>query len=432
MSKKRKKGFRAKPEAISGQTVIGIMIAAAQQRAANGSATPEDIDFLARVQRMSKGRDGYTGETLRDHKEGNMGGNGNGGGYQRYDKRGSGRHGYSQARNHNSGSAHFPQAGRGKDDEVFHCEESGEVTSTCPLKPYVPTILVKEDVWDTWIKLAGEFKEEWIALLKGRLGEDNQHKPAYIIESFYFPPQTASGTHVDVPTGIRPEAGVIGAVHSHVNMNCFFSATDKAHSNWPVEIVVNSRGDHAACARHKLRCGEWAKSDTKVYYTADGSWRGAIAGLNIAFDKGKRIMDGRARKGNKGGSTDEVHPEDKEESPVNPAAALGPALPDSQPTTTAITVVPPATTMEGSSSSTGSNGQGELADAFQVLAGGDASHDEPVDPKYLCANPRCEDGFVQGADSKVWIRCDECNGTGLSKAGQDQALEQDMRFGWGM
>jgi hypothetical protein len=81
----------------------------------------------------------------------------------------------------------------------------------------------------------------------------------------YFPPQTASGSHVDVPADVQPRQGVIGAVHSHVAMNVFFSGTDLSHSNWDVEIVVNRRAEFKMMTRFKLGCGRWAKTlNTKL------------------------------------------------------------------------------------------------------------------------------------------------------------------------
>src|SRR5205814_10442916 len=131
------------------------------------------------------------------------------------------------------------------------------------LNPPVPDILIPITMWECFLSCCKEYDTEWIALLKGKLDKDNEGKDAYKIESFYFPPQVASGAHVDVPTGVRPKPGTIGAIHSHVDMGVFWSGTDTDHSNWPVEIVINRRENYEALSRYQLKCGEWAKGQAK-------------------------------------------------------------------------------------------------------------------------------------------------------------------------
>lgn len=233
-------------------------------KAGNGQATLKEIDMLARLLAESKGRNGYTGES-RGSTSGTPG------------PPAFSKEGYN-----------YFKGGVAKEDGVFTCVDTGEITKDCPIAK-VPNILINAQVWDCWMRICDEVDTEWIAHLKGAMGKDSKGEAAYIIDNFYFPPQTASGTHVDVPTGVRPRAGVIGAVHSHVGMGVFFSATDIAHSNWPVEIVINRKREYEAVARHKLRCGEWAKNKTKVYLTGSSLPEGILKAVNKAFDDGAKL-----------------------------------------------------------------------------------------------------------------------------------------------
>lgn len=239
-------------------------------RGAVGSATYDDIDMLARMRREARGESGYFTQT-------------------------KGREGM------------FHISSNPKREEGVFCVESNEVTGKCPLNPPVPHVLVDFKTWACWMNLAKEIKTEWIAFLKGRFGKDSKNEDCYIIESFYFPPQTASGAHVDVPTGVRPKPGVIGAVHSHVSMGVFFSGTDLAHSNWPVEIVINDKENYKAAVRYQLKCREWAKTDdAKVFLTGSKVSAVILKSIETAFTEGLEIS-----KGLKVPAT--VHPDDQAE-----------------------------------------------------------------------------------------------------------------------
>jgi proteasome lid subunit RPN8/RPN11 len=132
----------------------------------------------------------------------------------------------------------------------------------CPLVE-APTVEVPIELYRAWTELAGEFNTEWMAFLVGEL--DTVKGRAKITE-MYFPPQSASGAHVEVPDDVqfRPKPGTIGAVHSHVNMQAFFSTTDKDHANWPIEIVINSRGEYEMNMRIKLDCSRYSRVKGKI------------------------------------------------------------------------------------------------------------------------------------------------------------------------
>lgn len=152
----------------------------------------------------------------------------------------------------------------------IHVEPKTEFNWTCRVKdvegcPIVetPQIEVPLELWRAWIELAGEFSTEWMALLKGEVNADTGRAR---ITEMYFPPQSASGAHVEIPDDVTNAAqpGTVGAVHSHVNMSAFFSSTDKDHANWPIEIVVNAKGESEANMRVKLGCGKFSRVKAKV------------------------------------------------------------------------------------------------------------------------------------------------------------------------
>src|SRR5947207_4589998 len=232
-----------------------------RDRAANGRSTPQDVDFVTRMTRERQGLDGYSGKPKVGTSSIVKGSAGS------FPTQGPSHPSQSQrgmdGRFSRQTGFTFTTASP-KEDGVFRCEDTGEVTGTCPLNPNVPDILIDAQMWNCLMDCTREYDTEWIALLIGKLDKNSKGEPAYVIDKFYFPPQTASGTHVDVPTGVKPKPGTIGAIHSHVNMGVFFSATDKDHSNWPVEIVINRKEEYEAVAKYKLKCGEWAKTKATV------------------------------------------------------------------------------------------------------------------------------------------------------------------------
>lgn len=275
----------------------------------NGAATNPDVDFLLRLRREAVGLDGYTG-----------GPKGEGSLFTESHSYGSPFPGASPRRDPYEFTTHHTPP---KDNEVFHCKEAGEVTGKCPLNPVVPSILMDAQMWDCFIKCTREYDTEWIALLIGSIGQDSNGVPAYIITKFYFPPQTASGAHVDVPTGVVPKPNTIGAIHSHVGMGVFWSETDKAHSNWPVEIVVNRKEEYKALSRYQLKCGEWAKSDSVVYLTGSSLNKGIRGEVDKAFSEGARLE--AAAKGGAVVMPSTIHPDDVEdvaEALINPSSNI--------------------------------------------------------------------------------------------------------------
>lgn len=145
-------------------------------------------------------------------------------------------------------------------DETWTC--SVKDVEKCPIA-LTPQVRVPSEMYQAWTELAEEFSTEWMAYLVGTFNESTGDAE---VTDMYFPPQKATGAHVERPDDVPFEArpGTIGAVHSHVKMQAYFSAEDKAHANWPVEIVINARGESAMAARIKLECGRYSRVDGKV------------------------------------------------------------------------------------------------------------------------------------------------------------------------
>ena len=145
---------------------------------------------------------------------------------------------------------------------VFNCADEdggiGDVTD-CSIAP-IPKIWVRARLWHELVELAGKYDHEWLAYGIGKVG-----RHAAYIKEVYFPKQSVSAATVRR----SPESGeilpaTIASIHSHVRMAAFFSQTDVEHANWPVEIVLNARGEYKASMRVKLACGRFKRQDGRV------------------------------------------------------------------------------------------------------------------------------------------------------------------------
>lgn len=129
----------------------------------------------------------------------------------------------------------------------------------CPVAA-APSVTVPYELFQKWIYMAKGLSTEWIAFLKGSEPSPGQ----YLIEDMYIPLQRATGAFCEAEDGqILP--GTIGAVHSHVGMNVFFSDTDVKHMNHAIELVVNNKGEIIANGRTKLDCGRYHRMTAKVF-----------------------------------------------------------------------------------------------------------------------------------------------------------------------
>jgi hypothetical protein len=167
--------------------------------------------------------------------------------------------------------------------DTFHCVVDG--VSACSRAPQ-PQIFVDSRLWQSIIGLCERTSTEWLAYLIGEKDAEGN----YEIKKLTFPEQTAGGAHVHHPTNpeFRPEKGTIGAIHSHVRMQAFFSTTDVAHANWPVEMVVNARGEYEVSVRVTLPCGESMRRKATVMLLTGGVLDNMETALKAALDKGKK------------------------------------------------------------------------------------------------------------------------------------------------
>lgn len=327
--------------------------------------------------------------------------------------------------NHDSLGFHGGYGGyqQHQDADTFRCDSS-DITAPCPIAK-VPSVHVPRQLFDQWIALAEDNKTEWLAYLIGVFKPDNNR---YEVEKIYFPPQTATGGHVDVDEGFECHAGTIGAVHSHVQMQVFFSGEDLAHSNWPVEIVVNASGDVKAMVRHKLECGKYAKSDGKVWLIGDSASSTYAAALKRAFEKG----DERRRAAAAAASADSYKPYQSYYQPLSqPSWPTWPSSPtSSSPPPYRFWCEPCARMVQASCQEHWDMAHGGVAQVFQRIAGErepfqpsqpsqPASKEEVITQELLTdaqldelAGDYCLSCEGHGWDLGKGAECDRCGGSG--------------------
>lgn len=150
-----------------------------------------------------------------------------------------------------------------KVDNTFVGESNCDVKG-CPVAPHA-RVRVPWPLYQKWVYLCREFDTEWLAYLKGEQTDDGVWN--IFEEGMYFPKQTAQAAHVEAADNSVEQEGTIAAVHSHVDMNAFFSKEDEDHFNHPVEFVVNRKGEMKAVVRVKLDCGRYQRADARIYLT---------------------------------------------------------------------------------------------------------------------------------------------------------------------
>lgn len=145
--------------------------------------------------------------------------------------------------------------------------------TACSRKPK-GEIRFTSETWFSLIQLCSEIDSEWMGYLTGTI-----EPPLALVEGIYFPLQNAAGAEVS-PIG-KPEIlpGTIGCIHSHVAMNAKFSSTDRDHANWPIEIVINVKGEYEASMRTQLPCGEFMRVESEVLLETSEvhkRWKGEV------------------------------------------------------------------------------------------------------------------------------------------------------------
>ena len=171
---------------------------------------------------------------------------------------------------------------KNRGSDTFTCSVDG--VSACSKAPQVD-ILFDSRLWQSIVGLCERFNTEWMAYLIGQKDANGD----YVIAKLVFPEQTAGGAHVkrEVDPEFKPEPNTVGVIHSHVAMQAFFSSTDKAHANWPVEIVVNRKGEYEVSTRVQLPCGESMRRSSRVMLLTGGQLDSMEATLKEALRKGE-------------------------------------------------------------------------------------------------------------------------------------------------
>lgn len=185
--------------------------------------------------------------------------------------------------------------GDSDDNSIFRVASPDITEGSCPIAS-IPKVYVDIKLWKEWINLAEDYDTEWLAYLTGQFVKDDNGS-RYEINKMYFPPQIAHAAHVDVDDDFSHYLpNTIGAIHSHVKMGVFFSGEDLRHSNWPVEIVVNAKGEYKLMIRHQLECGKWIKNYSDIMTVGDNSDSRYVASLDKAFEAGQQLKQQRYNK----------------------------------------------------------------------------------------------------------------------------------------
>lgn len=142
-----------------------------------------------------------------------------------------------------------------KETFEFECEHVTECSRAKPRRCSIPASL-----WFDLLTLAQRDKDEWLCYLIGEETEDG-----ISVSDVAFPSQVRGVANVEV-TGGAPEH-CVGKLHSHNTMKAFFSSTDRQHFNWPLEVVINARGEYEAVCRVKLPCGELMHTAARILVT---------------------------------------------------------------------------------------------------------------------------------------------------------------------
>lgn len=168
-------------------------------------------------------------------------------------------------------------------NDTFTCNVDG--VSACSKAPEAD-VLIDSRLWQSVISLCNRFDTEWMAYMVGHKRESSGD---YEVERLDFPEQTAGGAHVrnEMDPDFHTDPNTIGVIHSHVGMQAFFSKTDKDHANWPVEIVVNRRGEYEVSMRVQLPCGDFMRRSCKVYLLTAGLVDKLENTLKAALEKGE-------------------------------------------------------------------------------------------------------------------------------------------------
>jgi len=140
---------------------------------------------------------------------------------------------------------------------------------TCPYTNKDVKIIVKEKATkkiQCLIRIINE--NEWFAYLLGKKINDYE----YVVEDIFVPEQECTSVHTEVSINGRLSvinseirSQIVGWIHSHNNMNVFFSQEDEHNAiGHDISIVVNNAFENKAIVRLKLPCGAITKANANV------------------------------------------------------------------------------------------------------------------------------------------------------------------------
>jgi len=119
-------------------------------------------------------------------------------------------------------------------------------------------LIIKPEAWSKIVYLAKNIDSEWLAY---GIGKDN------VIEDIYIPHQKVTGTHCEEDNGSVKEKpnNIVCWIHSHADMNVFWSSTDETtYKQYPFSMVVNKKLEYKVIQRAKTPCGKYIMLDTDI------------------------------------------------------------------------------------------------------------------------------------------------------------------------
>lgn len=159
-------------------------------------------------------------------------------------------------------SEYYGEAYKGGTYKAKKGWDTGDAPKVCENCDWLPKtqkqqIFIDYTVWKAIMGICAKVKVEWQALLTGEIIDGIVHVHGYLI-----PKQEVTGSSVKnldlIDDVVIAERHIVAGVHSHGNMECFFSSTDMEDTNMSLikhNIVVNNRAHYKAQTRVELPCG---------------------------------------------------------------------------------------------------------------------------------------------------------------------------------
>lgn len=141
-----------------------------------------------------------------------------------------------------------------------------ESATTCSYGEKVKKeFIISPEVYAVISSLCKEIEVEWQMLLKGKEVENKVY-----ITGYYIPKQEVSYGSVKnidcIDREFIEKNNIVAGIHSHANMQCFFSSTDEESTNSFLHnsIVVNNRLEFLGQSKTILPCGLLQNVDADI------------------------------------------------------------------------------------------------------------------------------------------------------------------------